>query len=108
LDEEATRAIREGLDEESLALFDLLKKPDLEKKDIGRIKGVAVGLLQLLKKKKQEIDDWRAKEQTRHEMRQVILDFLYSDTTGLPESYGEEEITTKTDAVYQHAYRVLA
>ena len=36
LDEESTRAMREGLDEETLALFDLLKKPDLEKKDIER------------------------------------------------------------------------
>jgi len=34
LDEEATRAIREGLDEESLAIFDLLKKPELTANDI--------------------------------------------------------------------------
>jgi hypothetical protein len=76
-----TRAMREGLDEETLALFDLLKKPDLEKKDIGRIKKVAVELFAILKRKKQEIDDWRAKEQTRDEMRQAIHDFLYSDAT---------------------------
>jgi type I restriction enzyme, R subunit len=108
LDEESTRAMREGLDEESLALFDLLKKPDLQKKEIDRIKKVATGLLALLKKKKQEIDDWRAKEQTRDEMRQVILDFLYSDSTGLPESYGDEEITAKTNAVYQFAYQAFS
>ena len=83
LDVESTRAMREGLDEETLALFDLLKKPDLEKKDIGRIKKVAVDLFAILKRKKQEIDDWRAKEQTRDEMRQAIHDFLYSDATGL-------------------------
>jgi type I restriction enzyme, R subunit len=92
--EESTRAMREGLDEETLTLFDLLKKPDLAKKDIDRIKKVAVDLLALFKKKKQEIDDWRAKEQTRDEVRQAIHDLLYSDAAGLPDTFGEDEITT--------------
>ena len=35
LDEESKRAMREGLDEETHALFDLLKKPDLEKKTLN-------------------------------------------------------------------------
>jgi type I restriction enzyme R subunit len=98
--------MREGLEEETLALFDLLKKPDLEKKDIGRIKKVAVDLFAILKRKKQEIDDWRAKEQTRDEMRQAIHDFLYSDATGLPEIYGESEIDAKASAVFEHLYRM--
>jgi hypothetical protein len=34
--------VREGLDEESLAVFDLLKKPDLSAGEIKRIKAVAV------------------------------------------------------------------
>jgi len=105
LDEESTRAMREGLDEETLALFDLLKKPDLDKKDIERIKKVAVELEAILRQKKQEIDDWRAKEQTRDEMRQAIHDFLYSDETGLPESYDEPEIEAKAEAVFAHMYR---
>mgnify|MGYP000284808985 CR=1 FL=1 len=44
LDEEERRAIREGLDEESLAIFDLLKKPELTSAEIKRIKAVAVEL----------------------------------------------------------------
>ena len=108
LDEEATRAVREGLDEDTLALFDLLKKDNLEKTDINRIKKVAVDLFNILKRKKQEIDDWRAKEQTRDAMRQTINDFLYSDATGLPDSYSEPEIEEKTHAVFQHVFRVLA
>src|SRR5581483_10135457 len=59
LDAEATRAVREGLDEDTLALFDLLKKDNLEKKDIERIKKVAVDLFSIVQRKKQEIDDWR-------------------------------------------------
>ena len=105
LDEESTRAVREGLDEETLALFDLLKKPELDKKDIERIKKVAIELEAILRQKKQEIDDWRAKEQTRDEVRQAILDFLYDDATGLPDSYDDEEIIAKTDIVYRYAYR---
>jgi type I restriction enzyme R subunit len=105
LDEESTRAMREGLDEKALALFDLLKKPNLEKRDIDRIKKVAVDLFAILEGKKQEIDDWRAKEQTRDEMRQAIHDFLYSDATGLPESYGETEIDAKANEVFAHVYR---
>jgi type I restriction enzyme R subunit len=108
LDVESTRAMREGLDEETLPLFDLLKKPDLEKRDIERIRKVAVELLAILKRKKREIDDWRAKEQTRDEMRQAIHDFLYSDATGLPESYGESEIDAKANAVFEHVYRMNA
>jgi type I restriction enzyme R subunit len=106
LDVESTRAMREGLDEETLALFDLLKKPDLEKKDIGRIKKVAVDLFAILTRKKQKIDDWRAKEQTRDEMRQAIHDFLYSDATGLPESYEEPEVDARAEAVFEHVYRM--
>ena len=37
LDEEESRAVREGLDEETLAIFDLLKKKDLGAVDIKRI-----------------------------------------------------------------------
>ena len=49
LDEEESRAMREGLDEESLAVFDLLTKQDLSPSDIKRIKTVAVELLERLK-----------------------------------------------------------
>jgi len=108
LDEEATRAMREGLDEETLALFDLLKKDDLEKKDIDRLKKVALNLLELFKRKKQETDDWRAKETTRDDMRQTIQDFLYNDATGLPEAYSEAEIDAKAQAVFAHVYRAYA
>ena len=44
LDDEASRAMREGLDDPTLTLFDLLKKPDLTKSEIARIKKVAVSL----------------------------------------------------------------
>ena len=56
LDEEESRALREGLDEESLAIFALLRKPDLNGAEIRRIKQVAVELLRTLKAEKLRVD----------------------------------------------------
>lgn len=57
--------MREGLDEECLALFDLLLKPGWGKPDIQRIKKVAAELLSALKTEKLRIENWREKEATR-------------------------------------------
>ena len=84
LDEEATRAAREDLDEESLAIFDILKKPELSRVETRRVKGVALELLQTLKAGKLRADHWREKEATRDAVRVTIHDFLWNDETGLP------------------------
>lgn len=106
LQEEENRAIREGIDEESLAIFDLLKKPDLSQEEIGRIKEVAVQLLQTLKEEKLRIDHWRDKESTRDTVRLRIRDFLWSEDTGLPvDSYSEEDVDNKAEEVFRHVYR---
>ena len=111
LDEESQRATREGLDEETLALFDLLKKPDLQAPDIKHLKQVAVVLLQTLKQEKLKIDHWYDKESTRDGVKTAIYDFLYSDRTGLPvDSYTEDEVTEKTNVVFLHvlqAYKTV-
>ena len=101
LDEEESRAVREGLDEESLAIFDLLKKPELSAAEIKRIKAVAVELLETLKAEKRRVDHWRDKEGTRDAVKVRISDFLYSDATGLPIAlYSDQEVVQKADAVY--------
>ena len=106
LEEEETRAVREGLDEESLAIFDLLKKPDLRPPDMQRIKQVAVALLETLKAEKLRVDQWRDKEATRDAVRVTIQDFLWSDETGLPsDDYSEAEVTAKAEAVFRHVFR---
>ena len=93
LGQEEQRAIREGLDEESLAVFDLLKKPDLSPAEIKRIKAVAVSLLETLKAEKLRVDHWQDKEATRDAVRLAIKDFLWSDETGLPvDNYDEDEV----------------
>lgn len=108
LGEEESRAVREGLEPEALTLFDLLKKPDLQKAEIKRLKAVAASLLTTLEARKQEIQDWRAKEATRDTIRQEIYDFLYNDETGLPDSYSEDEIAQKSQVVFTHVFSALA
>ena len=106
LNEEESRAVREGLDEESLAVFDLLKKPDLSGSEIRRIKQVAVELLRALKTEKLRVDQWREKESTRDAVHIAIHDFLWSDQTGLPtDSYTDDDIAVISDNVYRHVFR---
>ena len=102
LDDEQDRAVREGLDEETLALFDLLKKGNLMSDDIKRIKAVATDLHAKLKAEIERIRDWESKYATRDAMKQTIYDYLYSDTTGLPDSYSDAEIEQKSETIYVH------
>ncbi len=107
LDVEEMRAIREGLDEESLAIFDILSKPELAAAEIKKVKEVAVELLKTLKKSKLRIDHWRDKEASKDAVKTAIWDFLYSDKTGLPvETYTESEIKVRTETVFNHVYQV--
>ena len=106
LDQEEDRAIREGLDQESLAIFDLLKKPDLNKEEIKRIKQVSVELLGTLKEEKLRIERWREKEATRDAVRLAIHDYLWSDSTGLPiDVYEETDVAEKAAEVFRHVFR---
>ena len=105
LDEEENRAVREGLDEESLAIFDLLEKPNLNRNEIAQIKKVAVSLLTKLKASKLKVHQWREKEASRDAVWASINNFLYDDKTGLPHKYTEKDIKTKTEDVFRHIYR---
>ncbi len=99
---EETRAVREGLDEQSLALFDLLLKPDLSKAEIKRLKKVADGLYKTLRAEISRIQDFASKQATRDEIKVKIKDYLWDDKTGLPESFDPEEVEQKADAVFAH------
>ncbi|MDH5785917.1 MAG: type I restriction endonuclease subunit R [Chromatiales bacterium] len=105
LDEESHRAVTEGLDEESLALYDLLKKDTLKKREIDKVKEVVVTLLQKVKDEIATIDNWQDKESTRDTIRTDIHHFLYDDNTGLPEGYDLDEIEQLSERVYRHIYR---
>ena len=98
--------MREGLEDETLALFDLLVKPGLEKRDIDRVKKVAVELLVTLKAEKLRVENWREKEATRDAVHVAIQNFLWDDRTGLPlPIYSEDDVKMKTDEVFRHVHR---
>ena len=106
LDEEDSRAVRESLDEETLAIYDLLKKPELTAAEVKKVKSVAAELLASLKKEKLKIHAWRDKESTRDAVQVEIRNFLWSDETGLPSpSYSEPEVETRIEDVFRHVYR---
>lgn len=101
LDDEGQRAMREGLGEETLALFDLLLKPDLKKAECEQIKDVAKGLLERLRAEALAIEHWRERQDTRSAVRTDILNYLYDENTGLPvSSYSDKEVTERTEQVF--------
>lgn len=102
LNEEEQRGVGEQLDEEELALFDLLTKPqiDLSDSDRDKVKATARGLLATLKEGKLVLD-WRKRQQSRAEVRVTIEKLL---DQGLPRAYTPELFEQKTTAVFQHVY----
>jgi len=102
LNNEEKRGIGEQLNEEELALFDLLTKPEIEmsKSDREKVKITARELLATLKASKLVLD-WRKRQQARAEVRVTIEKLL---DQGLPRAYTPELFEEKTTAVFQHVY----
>lgn len=102
LTEEYSRAVKENLDEESLAVYDLLRDgKQLSKEDLREVKKIAVKLLTTLKEEKLRVDRWRESRQITAQVRTIIVDMLQY----LPQdSYSDEDVTQKSVQVYQHVY----
>jgi type I restriction enzyme R subunit len=102
LTEEERRGVGEQLDEEELALFDLLTKPaiDLTEDERDKVKATARELLITLKAGKLVLD-WRKRQQSRADVRVTIEKVL---DLGLPRAYTPELFEEKTTAVFQHVY----
>jgi type I restriction enzyme R subunit len=101
LSEEDQRAVAKGLNEEELAIFDLLTRPEpkLTKKEEAEVKKVARALLETLKREKLVLD-WRARQQSRAAVRQAIEITL----DNLPEVYTTDIYERKCDLAYHHVY----
>jgi type I restriction enzyme, R subunit len=67
LNEEEQRGIVEKLTEEELALFDLLKQPELSDKEKDKVKSATNELLITLKASKLVLD-WRKRQQKQEQM----------------------------------------
>ncbi len=100
LSEEEQRAISENLNEEELAVFDLLKQPNLNNKEKEKVKLAAKELLVSLKAGKLVLD-WRKRQETRARVLIAIQKIL---DESLPRSYTPEVYQQKCNNVYEHIY----
>jgi len=98
---EDKRAISENLEEEELAIVDLLTKPDITLTDKEKlaVKNVAKELLSTLKQEKLVLD-WRRRQQSKAAVKVAIEEILDQ----LPESYSTDVYERKCEEVYQHVY----
>lgn len=103
LKDEDERAAREGLSEDELELFDVLKKEKMTKEETQRVKLAAKSLLQRLTtgKPKVLIEDWYKDSQTQARMRTAVEEVLDKN---LPETYDKELFQKKRDNVYDLVY----
>jgi len=100
LSAEEQRVVAEGLEEEALAIFDLLTQPEpeLTEEERARVKASAKQLLAHLHEKL--VLDWRRRAETMAGVRTTIRGVL---DQGLPEDpYPPELFDRKVDAVFNH------
>ena len=76
LSKEDSRAMREGLDEETLAIFDLLKKDTLTDKERDEVKKVSKQTLETLKTEKLKEERWRESTQLRAQVKTANYEHL--------------------------------
>jgi len=100
LNEEESRRIKEQLSEEELALFDIIKKPDLTEKDKIKVKHAAKEMLVTLKAGRLVLD-WRKRQQTRANVLLAIEETLDKN---LPVIYDTKLYEQKCNQAYQHIY----
>jgi type I restriction enzyme, R subunit len=108
LKDEAERAAREGLTEDELEIFDILKKERMTKDETQRVKLAAKSLLQRLisGQPKVLVQDWYKDSQSQAKMKSAVENVL---DTGLPDSYDKELFKRKCsnvfDLIYEYSIR---
>jgi type I restriction enzyme R subunit len=106
LDAEQRRATQEGLSEDELALFDLIKKENLSRADREQVKLASQGLLAAVRKLIAPLERWTEKEQTQAEVEVLILDYLFERLPTPPFSENEKQAVAKQ--IYQHVWQQSA
>lgn len=102
LNGEEARAVREELNKETLAIFDLLREgKSLLPEEIKEVKKVARATLQLLKEQKLKVERWRDSRQISAQIKTIIFDSLQWLPTA---AYTDDDVNVKTNSVYQHIY----
>ncbi len=100
LDAEERRAAEEGLNEDELALFDLLYKDSISKADREMLKQASRGLLASLQALLKPMERWTEKEQTQAEVEVFILDRLFETLPNPP--YSPDETQRVASEIYEY------
>jgi type I restriction enzyme, R subunit len=103
LDAEQRRAAEEGLSEDELALFDLLFKDSIGKKDRERLKQASQGLLSSLRELLAPMPGWLQNATTQAEVRVFILDRLYESLPRPP--FTDAETDNIASRVYDYVWQ---
>jgi type I restriction enzyme R subunit len=105
LDAEQRRTVEEGLNDEELALFDLLFQESMSKVDRERVKQASRTLLASLRELLRPMQDWTQKTATQAEVKVFILDTLYRSLPRPPfTDDGTEEVAERVyDYVWQRS-----
>ncbi len=103
LDSEQKRAAEEGLTDDELALFDLLFKDNITKKDRERLKQASQGLLSSLRALLAPMPGWLQNATTQAEVKVFILDRLYESLPRPPFTEAETEDTASR--VYEYIWQ---
>src|SRR6185436_15975715 len=96
---ESERHIREGLSEDELELFDLLKKPKMTREETQKVRLAAKSLLHRLKEEQPNVlvQDWFKDGQSKLRVRSAVETVLH---THLPESYDRIVFIEKCNKVF--------
>lgn len=103
LDEEQKRAAREGLAEDELAIFDLLRKEGLDNTARERIKQASRELLASLQARIAKLDRFWEKEQTKADVQVFIMDKVFANLPTPPFTAEEKELIASN--VYAHVWQ---
>ena len=103
LDVEQRRAAEEGLNDDELALFDLLFMDNISKADRERLKQASKALLSSLRELLRPMQDWTQKTATQAEVKVFILDNLYRSLPRPP--FTDEETEAVAGRVYDYVWQ---
>lgn len=103
LDAEQRRAVEEGLSEDELALFDVLRKDNLAKAERERLKQASRDLLAKLQELLPTMEQWTRNTQTQAEVETFILDQLYRALPRPP--YTDEDTDRAAACVYEYIFQ---
>ena len=103
LDAEQRRAAVEGLTDHELALFDILLKDSISKKDRERLKQASRALLSSLRGLIRPMPGWLQNSTTQAQVKIFILDKLYQSVPRPP--FTDDETEAAAEFVYDYVWQ---